>query len=175
MTGTLYFPSFWQKVLLSLFSTQSQGRSRAVTEPRRREQEQLRLNTKQILSFSSENPQPLHPRQAAGTARKPQPAHEQVSKSPHIPRRGCPRQQTPPRGSLALSFTSLKHPARSLSQLPVCAPSIPARPALLTRTPSSAAAAGRVRKKVSACPSRFQPCAGAHSSVATLPVPPSAG
>lgn len=174
MTGTLYFPSFWQKVQLSLFSTQSQGRSRAVTEPRRREQEQLRLNTKQILSFSSENPQPLHPRQAAGTARKPQPAHEQVSKSPHIPRRGCPRQQTPPRGEPGSQLHLLKAPSPVPVPAPRVCPEHPC-PALLTRTPSSAAAAGRVRKKVSACPSRFQPCAGAHSSVATLPVPPSAG
>lgn len=82
--------------------------------------------------------------------------------------------------ALGLSFTShlsLKHPARAPSRLPACARSSSEHPCPAgPRSPLTERFLRRRRSqnKVTACPSRLQPCAGAHSSVTTLPVPPSA-
>lgn len=119
MTGTLYFPSFWENVRLGRFSTRSQGDLGLRQSPAGERQEQLRLNATQILSFSSERPQPLYPRQAAGTVRKAQPAHGTGSLCSSHPatsnslRMSCPEPaDSALDGGLATArpATSLNHP-----------------------------------------------------------------
>lgn len=134
-------------------------------------QEQLRLNTTKILSFSSESPQPLSgcrdsKETAASTcSRLPlllTPCHHQ------LPADELPRARTQhPRGGPGQSLTSdLSKPAHHdpPSRLPACAPRDGAarsirRPAghCSPADRSSSAVEGGVRKKASACLSLIQP------------------
>lgn len=175
-------------MLLGCFSTQNQGSSWAARRaPQERGRKSCAETRHKSSHFPVKAPSPCT-RRAAGTVETP------GSTRTRLPLLLTPCHQQLPADQLPGAAPSRWEPGSQLDPRPPepsparCPPQLPAAPG--HRAPqgipgpaghcspaerSSPAAQGGVREKVSACLSRLQPCSGAHSSVAALPVPPSAG